>query len=61
MTSTSGSDLRRATVSAASARQIIDAAVATAGAMGVPVTVAVVDDSEVLKPFQRWMDEGTLP
>jgi uncharacterized protein GlcG (DUF336 family) len=53
--------LWRRTVSAASARQIIDAALATVEAMGVPVTVAVVDDSEVLKPIHQWMDEGTLP
>jgi uncharacterized protein GlcG (DUF336 family) len=51
--------LWRATVSAAAARQIIDAAVAAAEAMAVPVTVAVVDESGVLKQFGR-MDGAAL-
>jgi uncharacterized protein GlcG (DUF336 family) len=43
----------------AEARQIIDAAVAAADAMEVPVTVAVVDESGVLKQLGR-MDGAAL-
>jgi uncharacterized protein GlcG (DUF336 family) len=46
-------------VSAATARHIIDAAVAAAEKMGVPVTVAVVDESGVLKHLGR-MDGAAL-
>jgi uncharacterized protein GlcG (DUF336 family) len=49
----------RATVSAAEARQIINTAVAEADSMAVPVTVAVVDESGVLKLFER-MDGAAL-
>jgi uncharacterized protein GlcG (DUF336 family) len=59
VTTASSSEAWRATVSAAEARQIIDAAVAAAEAMGVPVTVAVVDESGVLKQFGR-MDGAAL-
>jgi uncharacterized protein GlcG (DUF336 family) len=41
------------------ARHIIDTAAAAAEAMGVPVTVAVVDESGVLKQFGR-MDGAAL-
>jgi glc operon protein GlcG len=59
LTTTSRPESWRATVSAAVARQIIDTAVAAAEAMGVPVTVAVVDESGVLKQFGR-MDGAAL-
>jgi uncharacterized protein GlcG (DUF336 family) len=59
VTTASSSESWRATVSAAEARQIINAAVAAAEAMGVPVTVAVVDESGVLKQFGR-MDGAAL-
>jgi uncharacterized protein GlcG (DUF336 family) len=59
VTTATRSDSWRATVSAAEARQIIDAATAAAAAMGVPVTVAVVDESGVLKEFGR-MDGAAL-
>jgi uncharacterized protein GlcG (DUF336 family) len=59
MTIANRSDSWRATVSTAEARQIIDAAVAAAEALGVPVTVAVVDESGVLKQFGR-MDGAAL-
>jgi uncharacterized protein GlcG (DUF336 family) len=59
VTTASRSESWRATVSTADARQIIDAAVAAAAAMGVPVTVAVVDESGVLKQFGR-MDGAAL-
>jgi glc operon protein GlcG len=49
----------RATLSATQARQIVDLAVAAAEAMAVPVTVAVVDESGVLKEFER-MDGAAL-
>jgi uncharacterized protein GlcG (DUF336 family) len=46
-------------VSSSEARQIIDTAVAEAEAMSTPVTVAVVDESGVLKHFER-MDGAAL-
>ena len=49
----------RATLSANEARQLIDSAMAEAGSMAVPVTVAVVDESGVLKEFRR-MDGAAL-
>lgn len=59
MTTVSRSESWRATVSAAEARQIIDTAVAEAESIGTPVTVAVVDESGVLKHFGR-MDGAAL-
>ena len=59
MTATSRSGSWRATLSGSTARQIIDSAVAEAESMAVPVTVAVVDESGVLKQFQR-MDGAAL-
>ena len=43
----------RATLLANEARQLIDSAMAEAGSMAVPVTVAVVNESGVLKEFRR--------
>ena len=53
-----GSPLRP-TLSAAEARQIVDDAVNEAMATAAPVSVAVVDESGVLKEFQR-MDSAPL-
>ena len=49
----------RPTLSAAQARRIVDDAVTQAMAMSVPVTVAVVDESGVIKEFKR-MDGAPL-
>lgn len=51
--------LQRPTVSASEARRMIDAAVAEATKMSVQVTVAVVDESGVIKEAQR-MDRAPL-
>jgi uncharacterized protein GlcG (DUF336 family) len=51
--------LRKLTLSAEEARRTVDAAVGEAAAMGVEVTIAVVDESGVLKEFQR-MDGAPL-
>ena len=59
MTAAIRSDSMRVTVSAAAARQIIDAAVVEAEAMAAPITVAVVDESGVLKQFGR-MDGAAM-
>jgi glc operon protein GlcG len=59
MASTSASGTWRATLSTAEARQIVDGAIAEADSMSVPVTVAVVDESGVLKLFER-MDGAAL-
>jgi glc operon protein GlcG len=50
---------RRPSLSATGTRQTIDAALAEAAAMAVAVTVAVVDESGILKEFQR-MDGAPL-
>jgi uncharacterized protein GlcG (DUF336 family) len=47
------------TLSAAEARQIVDAAIVEASQMSLRVTIAVVDDSGVLKEFER-MDGAPL-
>jgi uncharacterized protein GlcG (DUF336 family) len=49
----------RATISSAEAQQIVHTAIAEAELKAVPVTVAVVDESGVLKHFQR-MDGAAL-
>ena len=49
----------RATLSLPEARQIVETAVAEAESLAVPVTVAVVDESGVLKCFER-MDGAAL-
>jgi glc operon protein GlcG len=59
MTATSNSRPTRVTVSRSEARQIIDMAVAEAESMSSSVTVAVVDESGVLKHFER-MDGAAL-
>jgi glc operon protein GlcG len=59
MAATNNSRLMRATVSRSEARQIIDTAVAEAESMSNAVTVAVVDESGVLKHFER-MDGAAL-
>jgi glc operon protein GlcG len=59
MATTNYSRPMRATVSRSEARQIIDTAVAEAESMSTPVTVAVVDESGVLKHFER-MDGAAL-
>lgn len=59
MTPTTSARARRATISAAEARQIVDHALAEAELRAVPITVAVVDESGVLKQFQR-MDGAAL-
>jgi uncharacterized protein GlcG (DUF336 family) len=59
VTATSKPGLWRATISTAEAQQIVDTAVAEAESKAVPVTVAVVDESGVLKHFQR-MDGAAL-
>jgi uncharacterized protein GlcG (DUF336 family) len=59
VTATSKSGPWRATISTAEAQQIVDTAVAEAESKAVPVTVAVVDESGVLKHFQR-MDGAAL-
>jgi uncharacterized protein GlcG (DUF336 family) len=59
MTASDAQGSWRATLSAAEARRIVDSAKAEAGAMAVPVTVAVVDESGVLKVFER-MDGAAL-
>jgi glc operon protein GlcG len=59
MATTNYSRPLRATVSRSEARQIIDTAVAEAESMSTPVTVAVVDESGVLKHFER-MDGAAL-
>jgi uncharacterized protein GlcG (DUF336 family) len=51
--------LRRATLSAEEARRTVDAALREADAMKVEVTIAVVDESGVLKEFER-MDGAPL-
>jgi uncharacterized protein GlcG (DUF336 family) len=51
--------ISKPTISHEAARALIDAAVAKAEAIGLPVTVAVVDESGVLKAFQR-MDGAAL-
>lgn len=55
----SASGLWRATLSTAEARKIADSAMAEADLMSVPVTVAIVDESGVLKHFER-MDGAAL-
>ena len=50
---------RRPSLSAAGARQTVDGALAEARVMAMAVTVAVVDESGVLKEFQR-MDGAPL-
>lgn len=59
MVATSNSGLMRATISASDAEQITESAVLEAQSMSVGVTVAVVDESGVLKHFQR-MDGAPL-
>jgi glc operon protein GlcG len=59
MASTSASGTWRATLSTAEARQIVDGAIAEADSMSVLVAVAVVDESGVLKLFER-MDGAAL-
>src|SRR5262249_48185069 len=59
MTATNNSRRMRATVSTFEARQIIDAAAAEAESMFARVTVAVVDESGVLKHLER-MDGAPL-
>jgi uncharacterized protein GlcG (DUF336 family) len=59
MAATSNLRPMRATVSRSEARQIIDTAVAAAESMSSSVTVAVVDESGVLKHFER-MDGAAL-
>jgi glc operon protein GlcG len=49
----------RPTISVETARQIVDAAVAEANTMSVPITVVVVDESGVLKAMLR-MDGAPL-
>lgn len=49
----------RATLSRAEARQIVETAAAEAESLAVPITVAVVDESGVLKCFER-MDGAAL-
>jgi uncharacterized protein GlcG (DUF336 family) len=49
----------RPTLSATQARRIVDDAVTQAGALAVPVSVAVVDESGIIKEFQR-MDGAPL-
>ena len=51
--------LRKPSLSQSDARGIVDAAVSEAGVMAVAVTVAVVDESGVLKVFER-MDGAPL-
>jgi uncharacterized protein GlcG (DUF336 family) len=53
------SHANRPTLSAAEAQQIVDAAIGEANVMGVPVTVAVVDESGVIKELVR-MDGAPL-
>jgi glc operon protein GlcG len=59
MAATSNLRPMRATVSRSEARQIIDTAVAEAESMSSSVSVAVVDESGVLKHFER-MDGAAL-
>jgi glc operon protein GlcG len=59
MAATSNLRPMRATVSRSEARQIIDTAVAEAESMSSSITVAVVDESGVLKHFER-MDGAAL-
>ncbi len=54
-----GNTVDKKTISADLARQLIDAAVAKAKKMGVPQTIAVLDDSGQLKAFCR-MDGAPL-
>ena len=49
----------RPTLSEATARSMVDAAIAIARSMAVPVTVVIVDESGVLKQMTR-MDEAPL-
>lgn len=59
MTDPSATATMRPTLSATTSRSIVDAAVAEANAMLVPVTVAVVDESGVMKELTR-MDGAPL-
>jgi uncharacterized protein GlcG (DUF336 family) len=59
MAATNHSRPMRATVTRSEARQIIDTAVAEAESMSTPVTVAVVDESGILKHLER-MDGAAL-
>ena len=59
MANRTGNDRWRPTVTAAQARRIVDAAVAEARSAAVSVSVAVVDESGVLKEFAR-MDGAAL-
>jgi uncharacterized protein GlcG (DUF336 family) len=53
------STVKKLTVSLTAAQSIVDAAVRKAVELGLPVTVAVVDESGVLKAYQR-MDGAAL-
>lgn len=59
MAETSDARWRKPTLSASEARSMVDAAVAEAEVMSVRVTVAVVDDSGIIKEFER-MDGAPL-
>jgi len=59
MAETSDDGLRKPTLSANEARSMVEAAVAEAELMSVRATVAVVDDSGVIKEFER-MDGAPL-
>ncbi len=59
MASKKDDDRWRPTVTAAEARRIVDLAVAAARSAAVPVSVALVDESGVLKEFRR-MDGAAL-
>ena len=59
MSNVSSGTVTRPTLSEKAARQMVDAAVAEATAMSVPVTVVVVDESGVTKEMAR-MDGAPL-
>ena len=59
MAETSDAGLRKPTLSAREARSMVEAAVAEAELMSVRATVAVVDDSGIIKEFER-MDGAAL-
>jgi uncharacterized protein GlcG (DUF336 family) len=59
MAETSDAGLRKPTLSAGEARSMVEAAVAEAELMSVRATIAVVDDSGIIKEFER-MDGAPL-